>query len=140
MTSDDTPERGSDPAAGAAGTVPDATSDPAAGKRVFKLLQGYIWHPREQDVELANHLPERIGTDIRVLWDPLPRAPFTFFDDGTLAETQTVYQFTVMAFLDEHDEPGRQVPWLAETLQAKLETTPAGVGWQIMEDLRELAR
>lgn len=118
----------------------DPAVDPAAGKRVFKLLQGYVWHPRDEEVDLAEYLPEEIGTDVRVLWDPLPRAPFTFFDDGTLAETQVVYQLTVMAFLEEEDEPGRQVPWLAETLQAKLETTPEGVGWQIMEDLRELAR
>lgn len=115
-------------------------NDPAAGKRVFKVLQGYVWHPEDADVDLGAHLPERIGEDIRVLWDPLPRAPFTFFDDGTLAETQTVYQLTVVAFVDPDREPGPLVPWLAEKLQADLETTPPGVGWQIMEDLREMAR
>ena len=33
---------------------------------------------------------------------------------------------------------GKVVPWLAEVLQRKLEQTPAGVGWQVMEDLREI--
>lgn len=116
------------------------SADPAEGKRVFKVLQGYVWHPNEDDVDLGAYLPERIGEDIHVLWDPLPRAPFTFFDDGTLAQTQTVYQLTVLAFVEEDATPEPLVPWLAETLQAKLETTPPGVGWQIMEDLRELAR
>ena len=107
---------------------------------MFKVLQGYIWHPRDDDVDLGDYLPEQVGEDIHVLWDPLPRAPFTFFDDGTLAETQTVYQFTVLAFAEPDASPEPLVPWLAETLQDKLEQTPAGVGWQIMEDLRELAR
>lgn len=119
---------------------PDATPDPAPGKRVFKVLQGYIWHPREDDIELGDYLSARLGDDIHVLWDPLPRPPFTFFDDGTLAETQTVYQFTVLAFVEANATPEPLVPWLAETLQAELERTPAGVGWQIMEDLREMAR
>ena len=114
--------------------------DPAAGKRVFKVLQGYVWHPRDGGITLDEHLPDSIGDDIRVLWDPLPRAPFTFFDDGTLAETQIVYQLTVLAFVDPDAEPAPLVPWLAEKLQAALETTPPGVGWQIMEDLREMAR
>lgn len=118
----------------------DGTHDPAAGKRVFKLLQGYVWHPRDAEVDLAAHIPSTIGEDVHVLLDPLPRAPFTFFDDGTLAETQTVYQFTVLAFLHPEEDPQARVPWLAETLQSALETTPPGVGWQIMEDLRELAR
>ena len=117
-----------------------AEDGPAPGKRVFKLLQGYVWHPRDAAVDLAAHLPREVGDDIRVLWDELPRAPFTFFDDGTLAETQTVYQLTVLAFLDPEAQPEPLVPWLAEKLQADLETTPAGVGWQIMEDLREMAR
>lgn len=112
----------------------------AEGKRVFKLLQGYVWHPRDADVDLAQYLPDRVGGDVRVLFDALPRAPFTFFDDGTLAETQQVYQLTVLAFLHDDQDPAALVPWLAETLQAKLEETPEGVGWQIMEDLREMAR
>ena len=119
---------------------PAAPADPGDGKRVFKVLQGYIWHPSDDDVDLGVYLPDAIGEDIHVLWDELPRAPFTFFDDGTLAETQTVYQFTVMAFTEPDATPEPMVPWLAETLQAKLEQTPAGVGWQIMEDLREWAR
>jgi hypothetical protein len=28
--------------------------------------------------------------------------------------------------------------WVVERLQSALETTPAGVGWQVMEDLRDV--
>lgn len=118
-------DRGADP--------PEPTERP----RLFKLLQGYIWHPVELELELGDWLPRRVEPDVHLMWDPLERAPFTFFDDGTLASTQRLYQFTVVRF-DPGEEPERIVPWLAETIQAKLEATPEGVGWQIMEDLREI--
>lgn len=104
----------------------------------MKLLQGYVWHPRELDVDLADYLPRRLDPDIHVLFDPLPAAPFTFFDDGTLAATQQVYQFTVMRYVPAEDDPAALLPWLAETLQTALERSPEGVGWQVMTDLREL--
>lgn len=112
--------------------------------KAVRLLQGYIWHPQDADVVLEHYLPKRLGSDIHLLWDAVT-PPFTFFDDGTLAATQTIYQFTALLLVDaetvqdtERFDPAGVVPWLAETLTDKLEQTPAGVGWQIMEDLREL--
>jgi hypothetical protein len=105
--------------------------------KAVRLLQGYIWHPRTEDIDLAHYLPRTLEPDIHILWDEMPRAPFTFFDDGTLSSTQKVYQFTVLRRTEDEDTSGL-VPWVAETLQKKLESTPASVGWQIFEDLREL--
>jgi len=112
--------------------------------KAVRLLQGYIWHPQDADVTLADYLPKRVGSDIHLLWDAIT-PPFTFFDDGTLAATQTIYQFTALMLVDaetaqdsERFDPTGITPWLADTLTEKLEHTPAGVGWQIMEDLREL--
>lgn len=107
-------------------------------ERPIKLLQGYLWHPRDLEVDFAQHLPRRLDPNVHVLWDEMPRAPFAFFDDGTLAASQRIYQFTVMTYAEDEETAGRLVPWLAEVLQRDLETTPAGVGWQIMEDLRPL--
>lgn len=108
------------------------------GRQAVKLLQGYLWHPRELELDFADYLPQRLEPEVHVLWDAMPAAPFTFFDDGTLAATQQVYQFTVLAFLPEEEDGAGLVPWLAETLQAALERTPEGVGWQVMEDLRPI--
>ena len=114
----------------------------AEHERALKLLQGYIWHPRELEVDLGDYLPQTLEGEVHVLWDPLPRPPFTFFDDGTLAATQQVFQFTVLKLLEGADEDADQaagiVPWLAEVLQQRLEQTPEGVGWQIFEDLRDV--
>lgn len=106
--------------------------------RPIKLLQGYLWFPKELDVDLADHLPRRLDPDVHVLWDELPRAPFAFFDDGTLAATQRIHQLTVLTFDEDEASAARLVPWLAEVLQKALETTPEGVGWQIVEDLRPI--
>lgn len=111
----------------------------ADNERAIKLLQGYLWHPRELELDLSNYLPSEMEGGVHLLWDPLPQAPFTFFDDGTLAATQQVYQFTALKLVEDEDEdPSGLVPWLAETLQAKLERTPEGVGWQVFEDLRDV--
>lgn len=106
--------------------------------RPVKLLQGYVWHPRDLDVDLREYLPSRLEPDLHVLLDALPAAPFTFFDDGTLSATQRVYQLTVVRTVGPDDDPAALLPWLAETLQAALDRTPEGVGWQVMEDLRDL--
>lgn len=111
-------------------------SEGANERRPIKLLQGYVWHPAELQLDLFAYLPERLEPDVHVLLDPMPRAPFTFFDDGTPSATQTIYQFTVLTFDVDEASAARLVPWLAEVLQRALETTPAGVGWQVMEDLR----
>ncbi len=102
----------------------------------IKLLQGYLWHPREEAINLADYIPQSLEPEIHILWDSMPQAPFTFFDDGTLSATQQFYQFTVLTLLEDEEEANKLIPWLAETLQEKLNTTPEGVGWQIFEDLR----
>ena len=105
-------------------------------ERAVKLLQGYIWYPKSEEVELSDYLPKRLG-DVHLLWDEV-RPPFTFFDDGTLAATQHIFQFTVLKQVEGDEDPQKLVPWLAETLQEKLNTTPTSVGWQVFEDLREV--
>jgi hypothetical protein len=114
----------------------DATGDAEA--RPIKLLQGYLWYPKELDLDLADYLPTTLDGDVHVLWDELPRPPFSFFDDGTLAATQRIHQLTVLTFAPDEESAGRLVPWLAEVLQSRLEATPDGVGWQVMEDLRPI--
>jgi len=110
----------------------------ARGRRAVRLLQGYLWHPRELDRDLREVLPATLTDDVHVLCDPLAAAPFTFFDDGTLAASQVVYQLTVLRFVEEGEDPATLLPWVAETLQRELERTPAGVGWQILDDLRDV--
>jgi hypothetical protein len=108
------------------------------GARPIKLLQGYLWFPKELELDLAAYLPATLDGDVHVLWDELPRPPFSFFDDGTMAATQRIHQLTVLTFAEDEEVAGRLVPWLAEVLQARLDATPDGVGWQIMEDLRPI--
>ncbi len=110
----------------------------STGGRPIKLLQGYLWFPKELDVDLGAHLPRSLEPDVHVLWDELAAPPFAFFDDGTLAASQRIHQLTVLTFAEDEETAGRLVPWLAEVLQAALEATPEGVGWQIMEDLRPI--
>ncbi|MAZ52688.1 MAG: hypothetical protein CMO31_01570 [Trueperaceae bacterium] len=107
-------------------------------RKATKILQGYLWHPIELEITLTNYVPATLDPDIHILVDEMPRAPFVFFDDGTLTSSQQFYQFTVLTIAPTTEEPSRLVPWLAETLQSALEKTPEGVGWQIMEDLREV--
>jgi len=106
--------------------------------RPIKLLQGYLWFPREKEIDLADYLPQELSGNIHVLWDELPNPPFAFFDDGTLAATQRIHQLTVLTFAPDEEQAGRLVPWLAEQLGEALESTPEGVGWQLMEDLRAI--
>jgi hypothetical protein len=110
----------------------------ARGRRAVRLLQGYVWHPRDLAVDLADHLPATLGDDVHVLWDAMPAAPFTFFDDGTLSATQRVYQLTVLRFVAEGEDPATLLAWVAETLQRALNGTPPGVGWQLLDDLRDV--
>lgn len=106
-------------------------------ERLVKLLQGYIWYPREAPIDLADYLPQRLEPGLHLLWDEIT-PPFTFFDDGTFAATQHFLQFTVVKTMRDDDDAEALIPWLTETLQAKLEATPPGVGWQVFEDLREV--
>lgn len=106
-------------------------------ERAIRLLQGYIWYPKDEDIDLTVYLPRVLGEDVHLLWDEI-RPPFTFFDDGTLAASQHIFQFTALKIMDEDENVEALVPWLAEVLQEKLNSTPDSVGWQIMEDLREV--
>jgi hypothetical protein len=106
--------------------------------KAIKLLQGYIWHPKTENINLGDYLPKTLEATIHVLWDKMPSAPFAFFENGMLSSTQQFYQFTVVKLVDEGEDPSGITAWVAETLQAKLETTPKSVGWQILEDLREI--
>jgi hypothetical protein len=110
----------------------------ARGRRAVRLLQGYVWHPRDAAIDLADHLPATLGDDVHVLWDAMPAAPFTFFDDGTLSATQRVYQLTVLRFVEVGEDPASLLAWVAETLQRALERTPPSVGWQLLDDLRDV--
>ena len=108
----------------------------------LRLFQGYIWHPKELELNLSHYLPQELNGDVFVLWDKVI-PPFSFFDDGTLAASQTIYQFTVVQRFDPPTaladiDPHGMMPWLAEQLQDSLEQTPPEVGWQILEDLRQL--
>jgi hypothetical protein len=107
-------------------------------EKAVKLLQGYIWHPKSEQIDLDDYLPRTLEPNIHVLWDEMPSAPFAFFENGMLSSTQQFYQFTVVKLIDEGEDPSSITAWVAETLQAKLETTPKSVGWQILEDLREI--
>ncbi len=107
-------------------------------EKAVKLLQGYIWHPKAEAIDLETYLPKTLEATIHVLWDDMPSAPFAFFENGILSSTQQFYQFTVVKLTEEGEDPSAVTAWVAETLQTKLETTPKSVGWQILEDLREI--
>ncbi len=112
---------------------PEATTP-----RAFKLIQGYLWHPREQQHDMAALLPEELGPDVHLLLDAMPAAPFTFFEDGTLSATQVVYQLTVVSIVQPGQDPADLLTEMAERLEERLDATPADVGWQLMSDLREV--
>lgn len=104
----------------------------------IRLIQGYLWHPQELELDLGDWLPDSLPGNIHLLWDRLPRAPFSFFDDGTPSNTQVVYQFTVATrtYAGAEEELNGLLPGLAAQLQELLERTPAGVGWSLSDDLR----
>jgi len=104
-----------------------------------RLLQGYLWLPRELDYDPRDHLPgvlEVEGREVFLILDPV-EPPFAFFDDGTPAASQRFYQFTALAVTDE--DP-RSLHPLVAALEAELgpllEATPENVGWLLLEDLR----
>src|SRR5690625_7485579 len=67
-----------------------------AGPAASRFIQVYRWHPQELELAFADFLPTSLPGNIHLLWDRLPRAPFTFSDDGTPSNTQAGYQFTVI--------------------------------------------
>lgn len=111
--------------------------------RAMRLIQGYIWHPREAAIDLSEYVPAELEgaelpAEVHVLMDAMPAAPFAFFDDGTLSATQQVYQLTVLRIVPPGENPATGLQEVAARLQEHLDTTPEGVGWQLMEDLREV--
>lgn len=105
----------------------------------MRLLQGYLWHPKEADVDLEHYLPHELD-DAHVLWDEVT-PPFAFFENGEPTAGQTFYQFTVLRLYNGkpagnalHEDAAAA----SQALGPLLDATPAGVGWQLWEDLREL--
>ena len=107
-------------------------------QRAMKLIQGYVWHPRDLQIQLFEYRPRQLPGGSHLLLDAMPAAPFAFFEDGTLSATQQVYQATVVRIVQPSENPAAGLTELAELLQQQLNTTPEGVGWQLMEDLREV--
>ncbi|UBV44001.1 DUF3208 domain-containing protein [Deinococcus taeanensis] len=126
------------------------TSEPQAGGRAaVRLLQGYVWHPQEADIDLENFLPHELdlaGSDAgenegaHVLWDGVT-APFAFFENGEPTASQAFYQFTVLRVYGarpDNDALHADAEAASQMLEPLLSGTPAGVGWQLWEDLRDL--
>ena len=107
-------------------------------RAAVKLLQGYLWHPKAEDIIISNYLPETFEEDIYLLWDDMALPPFTFFDDGSLASEQQFYQLTIVQLLVSEQERASEIHAIAKYLQELLEKTPKSLGWQIFEDLRDL--
>ncbi len=105
----------------------------------IRLLQGYLWHPADADVELSAYLPGELA-GAQLLWDEV-RPPFAFFENGELSASQTFYQFTALRRYEgrpENETLHAHALALQGELSPRLEATPPGVGWQLWEDLREL--
>ena len=106
-----------------------------------RLLQGYLWVPRDLDFDPRDHLPgeaELEGVRVHLLLDPV-EPPFAFFDDGTPSASQAFYQFTALVVTDADPEALRPlVAALRDWLAPRLEATPPGVGWLLLEDLRRV--
>lgn len=104
-----------------------------------RLMQGYVWHPKDADYRLADLLPADLA-DAHLLWDEV-NPPFAFFENGQLAATQTFYQFTALrryAPRPDDDTLHAHAVALEAALGPVLDATPSGVGWQLWEDLRDL--
>ncbi len=111
----------------------------APERSAVRLLQGYLWHPKDADIDLENYLP-RETEDAFVMWDEVA-PPFAFFDNGEPSASQTVYQFTVLRLYDQkpdNDTLHAHAEAVSAALAPLLDSTPEGVGWDLREDLREL--
>ena len=110
-------------------------------EQAVRLLQGYLWAPRELAWDAEFELPPTIeldGAEVSLLVDPIT-PPFAFFDDGTPTASQRFYQLTALVVTDR--DPNTLHPWveaLQKRLAPMLEATPEGVGWLLFEDLRAL--
>ena len=109
------------------------------GRAAIRLLQGYLWHPAETDLDLESYLPRELD-EAYLLWDVV-RPHFAFFENGEPTANQTFYQFTVLQVYDARpsaDALNADALAASGALEPLLEATPGGVGWQLWEDLREL--
>ena len=109
--------------------------DHPGGSIAMKLLQGYVWQPREKP-EL--HLPESLPMGASVVMDRIP-APMAFFDNGTPTETQAFYQLTVLEIFPEWVENeimASRALVASDELNLILNSTDKDVGWSLSEDLR----
>ncbi len=124
-----------------------AAGSTSSGRTAVRLLQGYLWHPAGEgdnaatfeDFDLENYLPHELG-EAHVLWDKV-NAPFAFFENGEPTASQAFYQFTVLQMYDARpsaEHLNADALSASQGLGPLLEATPAGVGWQLWEDLREL--
>ncbi|MDX2005605.1 MAG: DUF3208 domain-containing protein [Meiothermus sp.] len=111
--------------------------------KAVKLFQGYLWHPRELEFDPRAALPQKFETGLEdgpvfLLLDPV-HPPMTFFEDGTMTETQRFYQLTLLVRTQK--EPGQLKylsEWVSGELNPILNATPKSVGWQLIEDLRQV--
>lgn len=111
----------------------------AGGRAAVRLLQGYLWHPQDADVDLEHYLPHELD-EAHVLWDVV-QPPFAFFENGEPTAGQVFYQFTVLRVYEVRpggDALHADAEAASQALNPLLEATPQGVGWQLWEDLREL--
>lgn len=111
--------------------------------RGIKLFQGYLWHPRELEFDPKQALPRQLGAGLEdgpvyVLIDPV-RPPFAFFENGTPTAGQSFYQVTLLMRSEKppHELKALTQP-VSEELEPYLQATPQGVGWLLLEDLREV--
>jgi hypothetical protein len=109
----------------------------------IKLFQGYLWHPGDLAFDPKRAIPPQLGQDladgpVHVLLDAI-RPPMAFFDNGTPTEGHTFYQVTLL--VRSPKDPIELKP-ITEPLSAELDpylqATPAGVGWVLFEDLRQV--
>lgn len=127
-------------------------SEPAPGGRAaVRLLQGYVWHPQDADIDLETFLPHELDLPApdehaeqeegaHVLWDSV-NPPFAFFENGEPTASQAFYQFTVLRVYEprpDNDALHADAQAASGLLGPLLEGTPDGVGWQLWEDLRDL--
>ncbi len=112
-------------------------SDHPVGEPIaFKLLQGYLWHPKSLESGLA--LPTELPNGALIVMDTI-QAPFAFFEDGTWTGTQVFYQLTILEIFEdwlENDKIAARALLASKELAPILNATPVGVGWSLSEDLR----
>ncbi|NTY02185.1 DUF3208 domain-containing protein [Deinococcus sp. JMULE3] len=125
------------------------------GRAAVRLLQGYVWHPQDAEIDLESYLPHELDLPApgetadqsgaeqegaHVLWDSV-QPPFAFFENGEPTASQAFYQFTVLRVYEprpDNDALHADAQAASGMLGPLLEVTPDGVGWQLWEDLRDL--